>query len=102
MLVRRQDALVGAGTEHAGQTAKDFATACKPVEGGYDAVIPDGARIHYDAASGAEVQSALRSVAAMVCCGCIGRGRRRGPRRCHAPVTARPGFLSVGVSGTNE
>jgi hypothetical protein len=59
----------------AGQTAKDFATACKPADGGgggYDAVNPDGARLYYDAASGGEVQTALRSVAAMVCCGCIG------------------------------
>lgn len=56
----------------AGRTARGFATACKQVEGGYDAVDPDGARLYYDATNGQEVQGALRTIATMVCCGCVG------------------------------
>jgi len=55
----------------AGHTAKNFATACMAVTGGYDAVDPNGARLYYDAADGAALSTALTDVARQVCCGCL-------------------------------
>ena len=56
----------------AGHTAKDFATNCKQLPGGgYDAVDPNGPRLYFDASDAAALQTALRSVAGSVCCGCV-------------------------------
>jgi hypothetical protein len=55
----------------AGQTAKDFDTACMPVAGGYDAVDPNGALLYQDAADGPALAAGLREVAQQVCCGCV-------------------------------
>jgi hypothetical protein len=56
----------------AGHTAKDFATNCKAVPGGYDAVDPDnGPRLYYDASNASELSTALAGVAGQLCCGCV-------------------------------
>jgi len=54
----------------AGHTAKDFPAPCKPMGAGYIATDPGGPALYLQAGNGVELSSALKGVAAEVCCDC--------------------------------